>query len=31
MEVYIDDIVVKLTEFDSHIVDLHKAFDKIHK
>jgi hypothetical protein len=29
MEVYIDDIVVKLVEFSSHIADLRKAFDKI--
>jgi hypothetical protein len=29
VEVYIDDIVVKSAEFDSDIVDLHKAFDKI--
>jgi hypothetical protein len=28
MEVYIDDIVVKSTEFDSHIADLCKTFDK---
>ena len=29
MEVYIDDIVVKSTEFSSHIADLCKAFDKM--
>jgi hypothetical protein len=29
MEVYIDDIVVKLVEFGSHIDDLHKVFDKM--
>jgi hypothetical protein len=29
MEVYIDDIVVKSTEFSSHIADLRKAFDKM--
>jgi hypothetical protein len=29
VEVYIDDIVVKLAEFSSHIADLRKAFDKI--
>jgi hypothetical protein len=29
MEVYIDDIVVKLAEFSSHIANLHKAFDKM--
>jgi hypothetical protein len=31
MEVYIDDIVVKSAEFSSHIADLRKAFDKIHR
>jgi hypothetical protein len=31
VEVYIDDIVVKSTEFSSHIADLHKAFDKIRR
>jgi hypothetical protein len=31
MKVYIDDIVVKSAEFDSHIADLHKAFDKMHR
>jgi hypothetical protein len=29
VEVYIDDIVVKLAEFSSHIADLRKAFDKM--
>jgi hypothetical protein len=29
VEVYIDDIVVKSTEFSSHIADLRKAFDKM--
>jgi hypothetical protein len=29
VKVYIDDIVVKLVEFGSHIADLHKAFDKM--
>ena len=29
MEVYIDDIVVKLAAFDSHLADLYKAFDKM--
>jgi hypothetical protein len=29
MKVYIDDIVIKLTEFSSHIADLRKAFDRI--
>jgi hypothetical protein len=29
VEVYIDDIVVKSAEFSSHIVDLHKDFDKM--
>jgi hypothetical protein len=29
MKVYIDDIVVKSIEFDSHITDLRKAFDKM--
>jgi hypothetical protein len=29
VEVYIDDIVVKSAEFSSHIVGLHKAFDKM--
>jgi hypothetical protein len=29
VEVYIDDIVVKLVEFSSHIADLRKAFDKM--
>jgi hypothetical protein len=29
MEVYIDDIVVKSTEFSSHIADLRNAFDKM--
>ena len=31
VEVYIDDIVVKSSEFSSHIADLRKAFDKIHR
>jgi hypothetical protein len=31
MEVYIDDIVVKLAEFGSHIADLRKAFDKMRR
>jgi hypothetical protein len=31
VEVYIDDIVVKSTEFRSHIADLRKAFDKMHR
>jgi hypothetical protein len=31
VEVYIDDIVVKLAEFSSHIADLCKAFDKMHR
>jgi hypothetical protein len=31
MEVYIDDIVVKSTEFSSHIADFRKVFDKIHR
>jgi hypothetical protein len=31
VEVYIDDIVVKLTEFSSHIADLRKAFDKMRR
>jgi hypothetical protein len=30
MKAYIDDIVVKSAEFDSHITDLRKAFDKMH-
>jgi hypothetical protein len=29
VEVYIDDIVVKSTEFSAHVADLHKAFDKM--
>jgi hypothetical protein len=29
VEVYINDIVVKLAEFSSHIADLRKAFDKM--
>jgi hypothetical protein len=29
VEVYIDDIVVKSAEFDSHIVDLRKSFGKM--
>jgi hypothetical protein len=29
VEVYIDDIIVKSIEFDSHIADLNKAFDKM--
>jgi hypothetical protein len=29
VEVYIYDIVVQSTEFDSHIADLCKAFDKM--
>jgi hypothetical protein len=29
MEVYIDDIVVKLAEFSSHIANLRKTFDKM--
>jgi hypothetical protein len=28
VEVYIDDIVVKSVEFNSHIADLRKAFEK---
>jgi hypothetical protein len=31
VEVYIDDIVVKLAEFSSHIADLRKAFDKMRR
>jgi hypothetical protein len=31
IEVYIDDIVMKSAEFDSHIADLHKAFDKMYQ
>jgi hypothetical protein len=31
LEVYIDDIVVKSTEFSSHIADLRKAFDKMRR
>jgi hypothetical protein len=31
VEVYIDDIVVKSTEFSSHIADLRKAFDKMRR
>jgi hypothetical protein len=31
VEVYIDDIVVKSAEFSSHIADLRKAFDKMHR
>jgi hypothetical protein len=31
VEVYIDDIVVKSVEFSSHISDLRKAFDKMHR
>jgi hypothetical protein len=31
VEVYIDDIVVKSTEFSSHIANLRKAFDKIRR
>jgi hypothetical protein len=31
VEVYIDDIVVKSAEFSSHIADLCKAFDKMHR
>jgi hypothetical protein len=31
MEVYIDDIVVKSTAFDSHLVDLHRAFVKMRR
>jgi hypothetical protein len=31
MEIYIDDIVVKSAKFSSHIADLRKAFDKIHR
>jgi hypothetical protein len=31
VEFYIDDIVIKLAEFDSHIADLRKAFDKIRR
>jgi hypothetical protein len=31
MEVYNDDIIVKSAEFISHIVDLCKAFDKMHR
>jgi hypothetical protein len=29
--VYIEDIVVKLAKFDSHIADLRKAFDKMRR
>jgi hypothetical protein len=29
VEIYIDDIVVKSATFDSHLVDLRKAFDKM--
>jgi hypothetical protein len=29
VEVYIDDILVKSVEFDSHIADLRKPFDKM--
>jgi hypothetical protein len=29
-EVYINDIVVKSIEFDSHLVDLHMTFEKMH-
>jgi hypothetical protein len=31
MQVYIDDIVVKSAKFDSHLADLWKAFDKMHR
>jgi hypothetical protein len=31
VEVYIDDIVVKSMAFDSHLADLRKAFDKMHR
>jgi hypothetical protein len=31
VEVYIDDIVVKLAEFSSHVADLRKAFDKMRR
>jgi hypothetical protein len=31
VEVYIDDIVVKSDAFDSHLVDLRKTFDKMHR
>jgi hypothetical protein len=31
VEIYIDDIVVKSIEFDSHLVDLRKAFEKMHQ
>jgi hypothetical protein len=31
VEVYIDDIVVKSAEFSSHLADLCKAFDKMHR
>jgi hypothetical protein len=31
MEVYIHDIVVKSTEFSSHLADLRKAFDKMRR
>jgi hypothetical protein len=31
VEVYIDDIVVKSVAFDSHLADLRKAFDKMHR
>jgi hypothetical protein len=30
VKVYIDDILVKSATFDSHLADLHKAFDKMH-
>jgi hypothetical protein len=29
VEVYIDDIIVKSTEFGSHIANLRKSFDKM--
>jgi hypothetical protein len=31
LEVYVDDIVAKSTEFSSHIADLHKNFDKMRR
>jgi hypothetical protein len=31
VEVYIDDIVIKSAKFNSHIVDLRKAFDKMRR
>jgi hypothetical protein len=31
IEVYIDDIVVKSVEFDSHLADLQQSFEKMHR